>query len=133
MSQVFIRIYLDEDVDVLVASLLRSRGFEAMTAQESGQLGREDTEQLEYARSHSAAILTHNRTDFEELAREYFEQGKMHYGIMIAVRNPIPEIVRRLLLILDSTTADEMQNQVRYMHSLKQSCQFPLLNLLHWL
>ena len=35
MSQIFIRIYLDEDVDVLVASLLRSRGFEAMTAQES--------------------------------------------------------------------------------------------------
>ena len=114
MNQIFICVYLDEDVDVLVASLLKSRGFEAMTAQESGQLGREDAEQLEYAISQSAAILTHNRTDFENLAREYFEQGKMHYGIVIAVRNPMPEIVRRLLLILDSTTADEMQNQVRY-------------------
>lgn len=32
MIDIFIHVYLDEDVDVLVASLLRSRGFEATTA-----------------------------------------------------------------------------------------------------
>jgi hypothetical protein len=49
MSGIFIHVYLDEDVDVLVASLLRSCSFEATTAQEAGQLGKTDTEQLEYA------------------------------------------------------------------------------------
>ena len=88
MTDIFIHVYLDEDVDVFVSSLLRSRGFEATTAQQAGQLGKTDTEQLEYAVSQRAAILTHNRTDFEVLAREYFEQERMHYGIIAAVRNP---------------------------------------------
>ncbi|MCA1994348.1 MAG: DUF5615 family PIN-like protein [Coleofasciculus sp. S288] len=114
MTDIFIHVYLDEDVDVLVASLLRSRGFEATTAQQAGQLGKTDAEQLEYATSQGAAILTHNLTDFEDLAREYFEQERLHYGIIIAVRNPYQEIVRRLLTILNSTTADEMENQILY-------------------
>ncbi len=79
--------YLDEDVDVLVASLLRSRGFEATTAHQAGQLGKTDAEQLEYAVSQRATILTHNRTDFEVLAREYFEQEKLHYGIIVVTLN----------------------------------------------
>ena len=105
---------LDEDVDVLVASLLRSRGFNATTAQQARQLGKTDAEQLEYATSQGAAILTHNRTDFEDLAREHFKTGKSHSGIIVAVRKPYTEIVRRLLTILDSTTADEMENQILY-------------------
>ncbi|UBF29029.1 DUF5615 family PIN-like protein [Kovacikia minuta CCNUW1] len=114
MTGIFIHIYLDEDVDVLVASLLCSRGFEATTAHQAGQLGKTDAEQLEYAVSQRTAILTHNRIDFENLAREYFEQEKLHYGIIVAVRNPYQEIVQRLLTILNSTTADEMANQLLY-------------------
>ena len=114
MTGIFIHVYLDEDVDVLVASLLRYRGFNATTAQQAGQLGRTDAEQLEYAASQRAAILTHNRTDFENLARKYFDTGKFHSGIIIAVRKPYPEIVQRLLTILDTTTADEIENQVLY-------------------
>lgn len=114
MNDIFIHVYLDEDVDVLVANLLRYRGFNATTAQQAGQLGRTDAEQLEYATSQRAAILTHNRTDFENLAREYFDTEKFHSGIIIAVRKPYSEIVRRLLTILDTTTADEIENQILY-------------------
>ncbi len=114
MSDIFIHVYLDEDIDVLVATLLRSRGFEATTARQAGQLGKTDAEQLEYAVSQQRAILTHNRIDFEVLAREYFAQERLHYGIIIAVRNPYQEIVQRLLTILNSTTIDEMENQLLY-------------------
>ncbi|MGF1520968.1 MAG: DUF5615 family PIN-like protein [Leptolyngbyaceae cyanobacterium] len=114
MSDIFIHIYLDEDVDVLVASLLRSRGFNATTAQQAKQLGKTDTEQLEYATSQGAATLTHNRTDFEDLAREYFNAGKFHSGIIVAVRKTYTEVVLRLLTILDSITSDEMENQILY-------------------
>ncbi|QZZ22789.1 DUF5615 family PIN-like protein [Leptothermofonsia sichuanensis E412] len=114
MTDIFIHVYLDEDVDVLVATLLRSRGFETTTAHQAGQLGKTDAEQLEYAVSQRATILTHNRTDFENLAREYFEQDRLHCGIIIAVRNPYQEVVRRLLTILNRTTADEMENQILY-------------------
>ncbi|MGD1860222.1 MAG: DUF5615 family PIN-like protein [Leptolyngbyaceae cyanobacterium] len=114
MSDVFIHIYLDEDVDILVVSLLCSRGFNATTAQQARQLGKSDVEQLDYATSQGAAILTHNRIDFENLAQGYFDTGKSHSGIIIAIRKPYTEIVRRLLIILDSTTADEMENQILY-------------------
>ncbi|NER52539.1 MAG: hypothetical protein F6J92_39060 [Symploca sp. SIO1A3] len=114
MSDIFIHVYLDEDVDVLVASLLTSRGFKATTAKQAGQLGKTDAEQLEYATSLKAAILTHNRTDFEALARDYFDRGKLHSGIIIMVRRPYSDIVQRLLTILDTTTADEMENQILY-------------------
>lgn len=49
MTNIFIHVYLDEDVDVLVASLLRSRGFEATTTHQARQLGKSDADQLEYA------------------------------------------------------------------------------------
>ena len=114
MSNIFIHVYLDEDVDVLIADLLRSRGFSATTTQQSGQRGKTDAEQLEFATSISAAILTHNRTDFEDLAQQYFDVNKSHSGIIVAVRRPYTEVVRRLLAILDATTADEMENQILY-------------------
>jgi len=84
---IFIRVYLDKDVDVLVATLLRSRGFEAITALQAAQLGNTDADQLVYSVSQRSAILTHNRIDFEDLARAYFAQEKLHYGIIIATRN----------------------------------------------
>ncbi len=42
MNKLFIELYLDEDVDVLVAELIRARGFSAMTTVEAGQLHNDD-------------------------------------------------------------------------------------------
>ena len=114
MSTLFVELYLDEDVDVLVAELMRAHGFAATTALETGQLHRDDREQLAYAVRHQKTLLTHNRADFEALALSYFAEGDFHYGIILAVRRTPHEIVKRLLVILNATTADEMQNQVRY-------------------
>lgn len=114
MNRLFIELYLDEDVDVLIADLIRVRGFVATTTREAGQLSRNDTEQLAYAISQQKTLLTHNRIDFERLAQEYFAAGQTHCGIIFAVRRSPHEIARRLLLILNQATADEMENQVRY-------------------
>ena len=114
MSRLFIRLYLDEDVDVLVATLLRARGFDAVTTLEAGNLRRHDDEQLAFAAAQGIALLTHNRVDFENLAREWLAAGKHHAGILIAVRRAPHDIARRLLAILNNVTADEMDDQVRY-------------------
>lgn len=68
MTSLFISLYLDEDVHVLVADLLKARGFDATTAREAEQLQKSDTEQLTYAVSQGRTLLTHNRVDFEILA-----------------------------------------------------------------
>lgn len=52
MSRLFIELYLDEDVNIMVADLLRSRRFVAETTRDGGQLGKSDREQLEYAIAH---------------------------------------------------------------------------------
>jgi predicted nuclease of predicted toxin-antitoxin system len=114
VNRLFIELYLDEDVDVLVAHLLRARGFVATTTRDAGNLQAADAAQLACAVSRQEALLTHNRADFEALARTYLAAGQSHCGIIIATRHPPYEIVRRLLLILNQVTADEMQDQLRY-------------------
>jgi predicted nuclease of predicted toxin-antitoxin system len=114
MSKLFIELYLDEDVDILVAELLKKRGYSVLTAREAGTLGQEDREQLAFAVQEQRALLTHNRVDFERLALEYFECAQEHFGVILAVRRPPSELVNRLLLLLNEVTAAEFQNQVRY-------------------
>jgi acetolactate synthase regulatory subunit len=114
LSRLFIDLYLDEDVNVLIADLVRARGFRVTTTQAAGQLGTSDANQLAFATSRGNALLTHNRVHFEALARKYFDEKKAHSGIIIAVRRPPQELSRRILILLDSLTADEIENQVRY-------------------
>lgn len=114
MTQLFIELYLDEDVSILVADLLRGRGFVAITTHDAGQLQSSDLEQLAYAVNQHKTILTHNRADFEALAQQYTDKNQTHYGIILTVRYPPYELVRRLMRILNHITADEMRNQIRY-------------------
>lgn len=114
MASLFIKLYLDEDVNVLVADLLRARGFNVVTTVEAGNLNHNDDQQLDYAVSSQMALFTHNRADFEVRALEYFAAGKTHYGIIIGTRRSPYELAQRLLRILNQTTADEMINQVQY-------------------
>lgn len=114
MSRLFVELYLDEDVSVLIAELLRARGFTVQTTQAAGRKEADDDEQLAYAVSGRRALLTHNRGDFARLAQEYFADGRKHYGIIIAVRHPPRAVVARLMTILNQTTADEMEDQVIY-------------------
>lgn len=114
MSRLFVELYLDENVSVLVAQLVRARGFAATTTREAGQAGKSDPEQLAYGASRRWTILTHNRVDFERLAAQYFDTGQTHCGIIVAVRRPPYELARRLLAILNQVMADEIENQLRY-------------------
>lgn len=114
MTQLFIALYLDEDVSMLLADLARSRGFVAITTQEAGMAGNDDPGQLAYAVGQHAAMFTHNRKHYEILAREYFAAGQTHYGIIIAPHRPPYELFDGLISILNTLTADEMENQLVY-------------------
>lgn len=72
MSQLFISLYLDEDVDVLLADLIRARGFSVSTTRDVQNLHASDEQQLTYAVEQQTTFFTHNRTDFEELATRIF-------------------------------------------------------------
>ena len=67
MTRLFIEAYLDEDVNVLLAALLRSRGFGATSAAKARQLGKSDRHQLQFAADRGMSLITQNRSHFEEL------------------------------------------------------------------
>lgn len=114
MNDIFVKLYLDEDVDALIAKLIRSQGYQAVTTDEVGRKGESDSQQLEYAASRRSAIVTHNRIDFEELAQKYFAESRTHYGIIISVQRLPHEIAELLSKTMNDFTADEMTNQIIY-------------------
>jgi predicted nuclease of predicted toxin-antitoxin system len=78
LNPLFIDLYLDEDVNVVLADLLRARGFRVTTTRGAGQLGMTDEGQLAFAARQRKTILTHNRVHFEALSQRYYEVMKNH-------------------------------------------------------
>jgi hypothetical protein len=52
-----IELYLDEDINISLAAILRGHGYDVITTLEVGNLSNLDEEQLEYAANNSRAIL----------------------------------------------------------------------------
>jgi predicted nuclease of predicted toxin-antitoxin system len=114
----FIRLYLDEDFHPDLAAVLRNKGFDCQSAVEAGMLTKSDEEQLEYATSQGRCILSFNEGDFGRLAQEWAQAGKVHAGIVVTKqvsRHGLGYLLRRILHLLNTVTADEMQNVFRYL------------------
>jgi len=54
----FAKLYLDEDVSVILAKVLSGRGFDVLTAKDADMLRKSDEEQLLFSTKHSRAVLT---------------------------------------------------------------------------
>ena len=95
---------------------LRQRGFDVLCARDTQQLSLSDKAQLAFAVNEQRAIVTHNRRDFEQLHQHYLEKDIRHWGILIAKRRRNSAIVvRKLLTLLDTVTAEELCLQLRYL------------------
>lgn len=113
-ARLFAHCYLDEDVHVTVAEIMRGHGYVVTTARDEEMLGASDSEQLAFAVSRERVLVTHNRVDFENLAYRYFEEGWPHWGIICAMRRAPRPLARRLISLLENRTADEFKNQLLY-------------------
>ncbi|MBI3360051.1 MAG: DUF5615 family PIN-like protein [Chloroflexi bacterium] len=115
LVSLYIHLYFDEDVSADIVGNLRTRGFDVVSARDMEMLQKDDDEQMLYAASQQRAVVTHNRADFEDQHRKFLDTGMKHYGIIIAKRRrKDTEVVAKLLALLDSVTAEEMENQLRY-------------------
>ncbi len=115
----FISLYLDEDVHKRVASALRLRHFDVISAHEIGRWGFSDEEQLIHATMENRAIFTYNTTDYLQLHLEWLQRGREHAGIIVSNQLPIGQTMRRLLNLLNQVTADEIQNQLYWLQAFK--------------
>jgi predicted nuclease of predicted toxin-antitoxin system len=110
-----LRVYLDEDVDVLLAPLLTTHAIDCLTTLVAGNLGRTDEEQLTAALQESRVLITHNRTDFENLAVAWWGQQRDHAGILLAVRrSDTYDLLRHILPVLHLYDQVGWRNTVLY-------------------
>jgi len=107
-----ISLYLDEDVRVLLAEVLRSRGYGATHVLEAGRAGRSDAEQLAYAVKQGLTILTHNVRDYVILDKSYQTAGKNHFGIIVSGQIPFNDLLRRTLKCLSSNSKESLRNRL---------------------
>ncbi|WP_035985775.1 DUF5615 family PIN-like protein [Leptolyngbya sp. KIOST-1] len=110
----FAPLYTDEDIAGLVATLLKSRGFDVRTTLEAGMSGCLDDEQLAYAAAEHRCILTHNRVDYERLHLRYLQAGQSHSGMVVTPQNNPYEVAKRVSIILNALSVDEVSNQLLY-------------------
>jgi hypothetical protein len=118
-ESLFIRLYLDEDVHGRVALALRLRNFDAISVHETRAWGLSDEEQLAYAAAQGRAIFTFNTVDYLQLHLDWLEQNRSHSGIIVSDRLSLSETIRRLLVLLNRVTADEIHNEIRWLQAFK--------------
>lgn len=101
-----IKLYLDEDVDPLLARVLLERGIDCLSTRDANNKGRSDHEQLAFATGQGRVILTFNVKDFLRLSHEYVVSGEHHSGIIVSNHLPFRELLRRTLTFLNQVKED---------------------------
>jgi predicted nuclease of predicted toxin-antitoxin system len=117
-EHLFIKLYLDEMIPTDLATVLRQYGYDVATTQEVGMLGKDDSDQLEYASAQGRAILTFNMGDFAKLHRSWHEEGKHHAGIIVSPElemRRFRELLRLCLRLLDQAAPEEIADRLCYL------------------
>lgn len=113
------KLHLNEHLSPRLASQLQKHGFDVKTSQQAELLAESDEKQLSHAANERRAIVTFNVSDFFRLHEEYQTQGKEHWGIIFSTREAINILFHRLLRLLNSVSAEELRNQIRWLNEFK--------------
>jgi predicted nuclease of predicted toxin-antitoxin system len=115
LAALYGRLYLDQDVPVQLAGMLRAQGVDVVTTLEAGASGQSDAQQLADAVAAGRALVTHNRLDFEQLHTEYLAEGRSHCGIVIAGQRRDLSVMRgRLLDLLNRFDREQLRDHLFY-------------------
>jgi hypothetical protein len=113
-----IRLYLDEDaMDSDLTESLRSRGIDVTTVRDEHKQGDSDEQQLLHASQEGRVLYSFNTRDFMILHTRTLEQGLSHAGIILVAKRrfSIGEQMRRLVRLIDTLSAEDMQNRVEFL------------------
>lgn len=115
-----IRLYFDEDAQRgSVARALRLRGVNVQTTNEAAMVGKSDEDQLVYATSVGRITYSFNVKDFQSIHENWIAEGKSHAGIILSQqqRYGVGEQMRRLLKIVNTLTAEQIQDRIEFLSS----------------
>lgn len=105
------------DKDLVQA--LRARGSDVLTASEAGMIGRSDEGHLKWAAEQGRVLYTFNVGDYYRIHREYLARGQSHAGLILArqQRYAVGEQTRRLLKLIATRSAEDMQNHIEFLNA----------------
>jgi Domain of unknown function (DUF5615) len=113
-----IRLYTDEDSNRrAIVQALRERDVDVITSLEANRLRYPDSEQLTWATKQGRVIYSGNVRDFYRLHTEFLTSGQNHAGILLMQqqRFSVGEQVRGILKLLETRSAEEIQNHVEFL------------------
>lgn len=79
----------------------------------------DDEEQLAYAASQQRALVTFNHKDLVPLHEQYIAEGKDHWGVVLSTEETMGVLLRRSLRLLNTLSAEELKNQIRWLNEFK--------------
>ena len=113
------KLHLDEHLSPRLALQLRMHGFEVTCTHEQAMLADGDDEQLAFAALNERALVTFNHKDFATRHAQYLANGQTHWGIILSTEET-PSVIRyRLLRLLNSLSAEDLINQLRWLNEFK--------------
>ena len=104
--------HLDEHISAHIASGLRRRNIDVTTAADAGLIGATDMAHIEFAASSGRVVVTQD-DDFLRI----HAQGVAHAGIAYCQQQSmsVGEMLRRVILIYDLLSAEEMAGRVEFL------------------
>ena len=104
-------------MDQALVQALWARGVDITTALEEGMIAKNAHLHLDYAARYGRALYTFYRGDFFRLHTQYLTQSKSHACIILSRQQnySVGEQMRRLLKLIATKYAEEMQNQVEFL------------------
>jgi hypothetical protein len=97
------KLHLNEHLSPRLAAQLRKHGFDVTSTLELGMVEADDDEQLAFAASQQRALVTFNHQHLAPLHKQYVEQGKEHWGIILSTEESLSILSRRLFRWLNES------------------------------
>ena len=113
------KLHLNEHLSPRLAEQLRKHGFDVTSTLELGMVEADNDVQLAFTASQQRAIVTFNHKDFAARHARSIAEGKEHWGIILSTEENIGVLRHRLLRLLNTLSAEESKNQIRWLNEFK--------------
>ncbi len=109
------KLYLDENIPVVLCTALTAHGVDCLTTQQAEKLGQPDDQQLAFATSQGRALVSFNAKDFLPLAQQWETIHRSHAGLILSKEWPIPELLRRFRRLLHHHQSETFENMILWL------------------
>ncbi len=104
-----IRFHLDESLSPKTSRAARLRGLDVSDSLTEHKLSSTDAEQWEYCQQHGKVLITSD-SDFLRIMQEHPD----HCGVVFCIGMGIGSIIRKLEVLSNDVTSEEMRGRTEY-------------------